>query len=159
MGNRAVITSKDKKSGLYLHWNGGRDSVNAFLTYCKLQGYRGFGEDNTYALARLTQVVCNWFGGSLSVGVGAIGDYYKEEVKDEVYGDYVREGYKGELDCNNYDNGLYIVDGWDIVGREFFEGKEQNTYDLKYFIYDINLKQPESMQLTNEEIENYFKED
>lgn len=27
MGNRAVITTPDKKMGVYLHWNGGRDSV------------------------------------------------------------------------------------------------------------------------------------
>lgn len=27
MGNRAVITTSDKKMGIYLHWNGGRDSV------------------------------------------------------------------------------------------------------------------------------------
>lgn len=25
MGNRAVITDKQKKIGIYLHWNGGRD--------------------------------------------------------------------------------------------------------------------------------------
>lgn len=44
MGNRAVIT--DKKNweqggvGIYLHWSGGRDSVEAFLEYCKLRGFR-----------------------------------------------------------------------------------------------------------------------
>lgn len=26
MGNRAVITTPDKKMGVYLHWNGGRDN-------------------------------------------------------------------------------------------------------------------------------------
>ena len=33
MGNRAVITTrKDLKDiGIYLHWNGGRDSVEGFL--------------------------------------------------------------------------------------------------------------------------------
>jgi hypothetical protein len=25
MGNRAVITTPDKKMGIYLHWNGGRE--------------------------------------------------------------------------------------------------------------------------------------
>lgn len=44
MGNRAVITtskSTDIKNstdiGIYLHWNGGRDSVQAFLKYCELK--------------------------------------------------------------------------------------------------------------------------
>ena len=43
MGNRAVIT-KDRDLygiGVYLHWNGGRDSVEAFLAYCDLKRYRG----------------------------------------------------------------------------------------------------------------------
>ena len=35
MGNRAVITTPDKKIGVYLHWNGGRDSVEGFLQTCK----------------------------------------------------------------------------------------------------------------------------
>jgi len=39
MGNRAVITIKDKDfpkedwNSLYLHWNGGRDSVEPFFTW------------------------------------------------------------------------------------------------------------------------------
>lgn len=40
MGNRAVITTKERKIGLYLHWNGGRDTVEPLLKYCELQGYR-----------------------------------------------------------------------------------------------------------------------
>ena len=33
MGNRAIITTKDCDLSLYLHWNGGRDSVEGFLAY------------------------------------------------------------------------------------------------------------------------------
>ena len=37
MGNRAVITTKENMYNngvaIYLHWNGGRDSVEAFLEY------------------------------------------------------------------------------------------------------------------------------
>lgn len=40
MGNRAVITTPDKNLALYLHWNGGRDTVEPLLKYCELQGYR-----------------------------------------------------------------------------------------------------------------------
>ena len=41
MGNRAVITIKEKDTpqedwnSLYLHWNGGRDSVEPFLHVSK----------------------------------------------------------------------------------------------------------------------------
>ena len=49
MGNRAVITTKKEWQndgiGVYLHWNGGRDSVEAFLTYCKMKGYRAPDEE------------------------------------------------------------------------------------------------------------------
>ena len=45
MGNRAVITTQEYITnpdaiGVYLHWNGGRDSVEAFLKYCDLRGFR-----------------------------------------------------------------------------------------------------------------------
>lgn len=40
MGNRAVIITPDKNLALYLHWNGGRDTVEPLLKYCELQGYR-----------------------------------------------------------------------------------------------------------------------
>lgn len=40
MGNRAVITTTKKDLAIYLHWNGGRDTVEPLLKYCELQGYR-----------------------------------------------------------------------------------------------------------------------
>ena len=134
MGNRAVITNKDRQIGVYLHWNGGRDSVNAFLTYCKIAGYRDLTSDPTYGFARLTQVISNWFGGNLSVGVNVL----------------------SKLDCDNFDNGMYIVDGWDIVGREYHEGEEQDEYDLEEMLLDIDSKQP--CHLGEEEIKKYLKE-
>ena len=105
MGNRAVIAIKQKNIEIantpciYLHWNGGRDSVEGFLeTHHKL-GMRG-AEDATYALARLTQIIANAIGGELSVGVG-------------IY---------SQLDTDNYDNGVYWLDNVDgklqIVERE-----------------------------------------
>ena len=49
MGNRCVITTKENYEkggiGVYLHWNGGRDSVTAFLRYCELKGYRAPDKD------------------------------------------------------------------------------------------------------------------
>lgn len=120
MGNRAVITTKEKEIGVYLHWNGGRDSVEPFLTYCDLKGYRPPSED-CYGWARLCQVIGNFFGGGLSVGI----DRYDK------------------LDTNNYDNGVYIIDGWKIVGREFYPyDVEQSTYDFGIMLEEINGAQP-----------------
>jgi len=57
MGNRALIKAKDNTNkAVYLHWNGGRDSVEVFLKYCELRKFRGFDDD--YGMARFCQIVC-----------------------------------------------------------------------------------------------------
>jgi len=124
MGNRAVITTRDKRIGVYLHWNGGRDSVEAFLKYCELQGFR-CPEDDCYGFARLVQIIGNYFGGGLSLGI----DEYDR------------------LDTDNWDNGVYIIENWKIVDRLFMHGEEQENYDLKEMLKKIDESQPESMQL------------
>lgn len=124
MGNRAVITTQENFEnngiGVYLHWNGGRDSVEAFLTYCRLAGHREPDMD-CYGWARLCQVIGNFFGGDSSVGIDVV----------------------NRLDCDNYDNGVYIIKGWDIVGRKYFDGPEQNYYDIVEFMKEVNDAQPE----------------
>lgn len=130
MGNRAVITTRDKKIGVYLHWNGGRDSVEAFLKYCELKGYRTPEHDN-YGWARLCQVIGNYFGGELSLGI----DLYSS------------------LDKDNGDNGVYIIENWKIVDREFIDWPEQHEYDLISMLRDINNHQPESERLPDNVIE------
>jgi len=126
MGNRAVITL-DKRIGIYLHWNGGRDSVEAFLKYCELKGHR----TDSYGLARLAQVIGNFFGGTTSIGVGKCDN----------------------LDMDNYDNGTYVVENWKIVRRLFFEGQEQDEYNLLEMIKGIDEKQPEKEQLFKDKSE------
>lgn len=132
MGNRAVITTKDKKIGVYLHWNGGRDSVEAFLAYCDLKDYR-CPEQDCYGWARLCQVIGNFLGGSLSIGI----DEYKK------------------LDTDNYDNGVYVIEKWQIVDRLFKRNPEQKTHDLLAMMKEINKAQPKDEQLTDEKIEEY----
>ena len=96
MGNRAVITDVNRTMGVYLHWNGGRQSVEAFLKYCDLCGYRAPSQDD-YGWARLCQVIGNYFGPSgLSVGIRP---YTNDDLEDLG------------------DNGIYVIDGWDIVDR------------------------------------------
>ena len=143
MGNRAVITLKphegeiyDNQIGIYVHWNGGRDSIEAFLTYCKLRGFRSPSSDS-YGFARLTQVIANFFGGDgLSIGV----DVCKH------------------LDCHNYDNGVYLIKDWEIVGRDHFSGQEQKAYSLVDMLIDIDKSQPMEMQLGEDEIKELMAE-
>lgn len=115
------MTNKDKQFGVYLHWNGGRDSVTAFLEYCKRAGYRDLTSCPDYGFACLAQVIRNFMGADgLSVGIGPL----------------------DSLDCDNGDNGLYIVDGWEIVGREFLYGEEQAEHDLDTMLAEIEKAQP-----------------
>jgi hypothetical protein len=137
MGNRAVITLKphegksyENQVGIYVHWNGGRDSIEAFLTYCELQGFRSPSSDS-YGFARLTQVIANFFGGGgLSIGVNTC----------------------KYLDCDNYDNGVYLIKDWKVVGRDHFKGKEQNDYSLVGMLIAIDKCQPEEMRLGESKI-------
>jgi len=112
MGNRAVIAFDKYEPdaiGLYLHWNGGRDSIDGLLAATQ-SVMKSRGADSMYARARLVQVIGQFFGGNLSFGM----DYCKN------------------LDCDNYDNGVYIVDSetLEITGREFNHGSEQKGHEI-----------------------------
>ena len=124
MGNRAVITTEDKQIGIYLHWNGGRNSVEGFLLYCKLKGYR-CPENDCYGWARLCQVIGNFFGGELSVGI----DKYDR------------------LDTDNGNNGTYIIKDWQIVGKEFEPLDKLDIEQVKNMLVAINGSMPVSEQL------------
>lgn len=107
MGNRATITTApfNKDSAcIYLHWNGGRESIEAFCAAAKELGYRSPGSDDTYALARLTGLICNFFGleDDTSIGIGTVRDMI-------AAGD---------------DNGCFVLGGdWEIVERRDCKGR------------------------------------
>ncbi len=114
MGNRAVITTapySDDNVGIYLHWNGGRDSVEAFLLAAKELGYRPPASDHVYGLARLVGMLALYFG----------------------------IGTCGELDTEG-DNGVYLIGDWEIVGRRDYEGPEQAHYDSEAMAAEIVAK-------------------
>lgn len=142
MGNRAIITTMDKDIGIYVHWNGGLDSVTAFLKYCELRGFRGFPDE--YGIARLTQVISNFFGGDLSIGVTAHPEHW----------------------INGCDNGAYIVDGWRIVEHLDMDEDGNYTpwhtdyhegYDITEMVMDIDTCQPEQDRLGEEKIREAMK--
>lgn len=127
MGNRAVITTREDYEndgiGVYIHWNGGRDSVEPFLKYCEEKYYRAPDED-CYGYARLVQVIANFFGGALSIGVDRV----------------------SRLDCEG-DNGVYIIKGWKIVDRVNYNGREQDGHDFNEMLKAIDEAQPVKEQL------------
>ena len=136
MGNRAVITIKEDNRpqedwrSLYLHWNGGRDTVEPLLHVAKLYEVRC---DSSYGIARLSQIMGNYFGGTLSLGVGT----YKQ------------------LDTDNFDNGVYVVEDWEIVDREFNPGQEQQEYDFNEMVAEIRSKNDQIFGYEEQTNENH----
>ena len=128
MGNRAIITDTDRTLAVYLHWNGGRDSVEGFVEYCRLKGYRS----DDYGWARLCQVIGNFFGGGTSVGILP----YTDDESMCSYGD---------------DNGVYVVDmaKWEIVDRVYpwDDFVEQDGYSPQAMLEYIDERMPEHDRL------------
>lgn len=128
MGNRAVIgtSTNDTDLGIYLHWNGGRDSVEAFLQYCKLKGHRP-PEQDCYGWARLSQVIGNFFGGTTSIGI----DIMSRLPLDD-------------------DNGTYIIKDWEIEKHINFNRAEQDHYTMLEMLIAIDEAQPKEEQIGKE---------
>lgn len=99
MGNRCVITTAPYRAGntgIYLHWNGGEESVTGILEACRELGYRS-PEKDCYGWAAIAYAVGLLFRyDGLSVGV--------DTVK--------------RLDTDNGDNGTWLIRDWEIVGNK-----------------------------------------
>lgn len=152
MGNKAIICSyiegetveqfnKDRENELrkyanetmavYLHWQGNEEKVRAFLMYCKFKGYRPANED-CYGWARLVQVISNYIGGELGIGIG---NFYNFIIED---------------------NGVYLIKNWEIKGKYYDdewvdEMVEEST--MLELIKEINKCQPVAEQIEEKELE------
>lgn len=129
MSNKAVITTirtigypqSSSELGVYLHMNSDPTSVTAFLEYCRAKDIRP--PDDDYGWARLCQVIGNYFCGTLSVGIDKCCN----------------------LDCDNGENGVYIIDGWDIVDRKCIPEDAKFHVDidkLHLMMNEIDIRQP-----------------
>ena len=116
MGNRAVIAfesalSNENEQSIYLHWNGGRDSVEGFLKVAKELRIPGT-EQGLIALAET--IGTNFFNNHVESPTGM--NVYLQEYK--------------VADTNNFDNGTYIIDSeWNITQRLIMEGSEQSSFN------------------------------
>ena len=121
MGNRAVITfmKADSAPCIYLHWNGGRASVEGFLRAARDLGMRRIDAKNQ------TQIM-----DAMAEMIGR--NFFGNDVGMSVY----RETY-GRADKDNWDNGVYVL-GFDmeICGREFCRGGEEVNAEKSKYIYE-----------------------
>jgi hypothetical protein len=89
MGNRAYVVFEsgiERSPAVYLHWNGGPESIYAFLA--ALKRYGADRHNPSYSCARFVQLVGNTLGGVLSLGITCFNKYE-------------------DLSCD--DNGVYVV--------------------------------------------------
>lgn len=115
MGNRAVIAftrASAKSKCIYLHWNGGRASVEGFLRAARELRLNHFDRrwglvDEERAITQLATMIGRHFFGN-----------------DPGFTVYI-EDFKS-ADKDNHDNGLYwISEDFYIVGRKFTRGGEE----------------------------------
>ena len=142
MGNRALIAIHPAKKAspcIYVHWNGERESIEGFLLAAKALGMRSPENDPQYSMARLAQLIGNFFGGSpndeyLSLGIGLVRDFYPED-----------------------DNGLWEIGGnWEIIRNKQGKGKRDMPRSIniaKSAVLAMNLDDDEKWEVL-ERIEN-----
>ena len=139
MGNRAIIKGIGTDIGVYIHQNGGYDFVRAFTEYCKLKGYRS-PEEDSYGIARLCQVIGNFFGGTTSVGIQQMPGTRRMNINKA-------KQYWG------LDNGIYEIKNWNIVahwdgdGVIKIEDELHEGYDLTEMLLKIDECMPVAEQL------------
>ena len=130
MSNSAIIRFKDNYfCEVYLHWNGGIESIVGFLKYCELKGYR----DGDFA--RFIQVVGNFFGGGNTI--------YLEKFNSNI--DIVNKKVdKNILTKQSFKELFRIINSTqrkeEQLPEKLFDCKEVSVDDLKIgdtvFMYD-----------------------
>lgn len=144
MGERAVIKGKNSDLGIYMHWRSGYDTVVALLEYCRLKGYPSLEKDS-YGLARLCQVIGNFFGGKDYIGVWNMSEHI------DITPEYV---------CTRkLDNGIYEIEDWKIKKHwnpDLVVEEIHREGSLKELLICIDESMPETEQIGKEVI--YAKE-
>jgi hypothetical protein len=126
MGNRAVISFSTSPTApsIYLHWNGGRASIEGFLAGCLEAGYRTTG-DQEQDMDQIERFLRPFFARN-----GECMSIYRQPVS--------------RADTDNWDNGWYILDksSLEITGRLHRRSAEEinpaKTTDIRDYIAKIN---------------------
>ena len=110
MGCRCVIVDKDttkenanQKIGIYLHWYGDKETVQELLEDVKAKHPRGVISDPSYGYARLCQIIAD------KITADTLASPF-ETAKSHAYETGIGIGIVSDLDCHNYDNGIYYID-------------------------------------------------
>ena len=127
MGNRAVIATNDLTTSpaIYLHWNGGPESVLAFLDAAKELEFRDPVADPPYGTAYLQALICLYFGNGMSTGISALKN----------------------SDTDNGDNGVYrLGPGWTIKSRLHVPSYQTDKGKAAMSVDDLDTKEREKYE-------------
>ena len=159
MGNRAVLQFGQLRNslGIYLHWNGGRASVQGFLNAVnQIPEYRGQSKD--YKTARLIQLIGLFFPGGYSVGVDIASNLDRDNGDNGTY--IIDEDQNNRLESGSLNKDLTIIDRLFINKTEksfcFIEEiNQEKTDEICKSLKDkiIKLKEIEKQQEEEEEEE------
>ena len=116
MGNRAFIGFENNPINIYVHWNGGIESIKAFCDVAKERGFADPTYDASYAMARLIGLIHEFFGVTNSSSLGVCTFSSAEE----------------EIDAITYaDNGKYIIGkDWQIIRHYQYSYDDQELVEL-----------------------------
>lgn len=136
MGNRAVITFNTSPNApcIYLHWNGGLDSVEAFLMAAK-----------KLQLIKPTRAET----------MDAIADMLHNHFFAPGYSKTVTRLRYDQADAENGDNGVYIIDDdLNIVSRLYAPAREQNNHNRERIVSTIlkSAKKEPGVQATTADV-------
>jgi hypothetical protein len=142
MGNRATVIFTDGKDqfspAVYLHWNGGPESVYAFL---KVLDDRGHRADQDYECARFIQIIGDFFDqDSISTTSLGVANGPKDDTPASL----------SEVQTDHGNNGFYLVNRTvtPMVVRRFHEhyvGKMKDDYSPdKFKIKEMTTKEVQS---------------
>lgn len=124
MGDRAVFCFRETGfdngdytgPGVYIHWLYGDDKAEAYMRLAKELNLRT--EDPGVEAAHLAHLMLLNEGLNETIEVGDISD----------------------LDCNNYDNGLYVVKKWNIEKKFFSEEYKFDEKQVEKFLNGMRRK-------------------
>lgn len=115
---REIIPARVEPFGIYLHWNGGPESVWGFLDALTVR-QKDRGGDIAYGAARLVEIIGRFFGGSNSLGLAGFTNAETKLLTKRSNADAQRT--KVDRAISPGDAGIYVV-GWSakrfaVVGR------------------------------------------
>lgn len=125
MGNRAYIAFENNPIHIYVHWNGGLESIKAFCDVAKERGFRNPTGDPTYAMARLVGLIHEFFGVTDSTSLGLCTFASEDAEKDSVV---------------FADNGKYIIGkDWQIIRHYTYDYDDKDKIiELRTSLDDLS---------------------